>query len=263
MLGVILLFVLPGTLISSHGFMGMMAGMVLAVVLLAPTLSWLPATGNPLLKNGGTRVHIHSQIKMAVWIGLFAVTMFIFSATMIWEFLERLADTSGFDSVLVGKILSVDLVFAVLGSMTAVVLGGRFGSGRPFVVATTIFLLALALLSNTTTVAIYTVSTCLLTFAVGLGVSYVISIVADLDKDGRYVVLTVPAIGIGVMMAPVIGGLLTTSQEYLTLFMFAGNTAVLSLLAGLLALHIGLADIEKNSLHIGLADIEKNSHRKG
>ena len=42
--------------------------------------------------------------------------------------------------------------------------------------------------------------------AIGLGITYVITIVADLDMDGRYVVLTVPAIGIGVMIAPAIGG---------------------------------------------------------
>jgi len=246
MLGVILLFVLPGTLISSYGFMGMMAGMVLAVVLLAPMLSWLPATGNTLLEDGGTRVHIHSQLKLAIWIGLFAVTTFIFSATMIWGFIERLGDTAGLDALLLGKILSLALVFAVFGSMTAVALGDRFGSGRPFVVATATFLLALALLSTTTTVAIYTVGTCLLTFAIGLGISYVITIVADLDTDGRYVVLTVPAIGIGVMMAPAIGGLLTTSQEFPAIFMFAGITVVFSLLAGLLALHKGLAAVERN-----------------
>ena len=73
----------------------------------------------------------------------------------------------------------------------------------------------------------------------GLGITYVITIVAKLDMDGRYVVLTVPAIGIGVMIAPAIGGFLTDSQDFSAIFVVGGTTVVLSLLAGLYALHKG------------------------
>ena len=240
MLGVILLFLLPGTLISSYGFMGLMAGMVLAVLILAPALSWLPGTGTKQQEQEGEHTHIPPQLRLAVWIGLFAVMVFIFSATMIWAFVERLASTAGFEPVLVGKILSLTLVFAVVGSLAAVVMGDRFGSGKPFAAATLIFLLALAWLSSTTTVTNYAIGACLLTLAIGLGITYVITIVADLDMDGRYVVLTVPAIGIGVMTAPAVGGLLTASQDFSAIFVVGAITVVLSLLAGLFALKKGL-----------------------
>jgi len=240
MLGAIGLFVLPGTLIASYGFMGMMAGMVLAFVLLAPALSWLPARGHSQLERDGIDKPLPTtQLKLAVWVGLFAVTLFIFSATMIWAFVERLASTAGFEPVLVGKILSLTLLFAVLGSLLAMVLGDRFGSGKPFAAATIIFLTALAWLSQTTTVADYAIGACLLTLAIGLGITYVITIVADLDMDGRYVVLTVPAIGVGVMSAPAIGGFLTASQEYSAIFMVGSVIVILSLLAGLFALRMG------------------------
>lgn len=243
MLGAVGLFVLPGTLIASYGFMGMMAGMVLAVVLLAPALSWLPAEGYSQLEQDGTGKPLSAQSKLAVWVGLFAVSLFVFSATMIWAFVERLASTAGFESVLVGKILSLTLIFAVLGSLLAMVLGDRFGSGKPFAAATIIFLIALAWLSQTTTVTDYAIGACLLTLAIGLGITYVITIVADLDLDGRYVVLTVPAIGVGVMSAPAIGGLLTASQEYSAIFVVGSITIVLSLLAGLFALKKGLSEV--------------------
>lgn len=239
MLGAVLLFVLPGTLISSYGFMGMMAGMVLAVVILAPALIWLPAGGHTQLEQDGTRKTLPKQSKLAVWVGLCAVTLFIFSATMIWAFVERLASTAGFEPVLVGKILSLTLLFAVLGSLLAVVLGDRFGSGKPFAAAIIVFLIALAWLSTTATISDYAIGACLLTLAIGLGITYVITIVADLDMDGRYVVLTVPAIGVGVMTAPAIGGLLTASQEYSAIFVVGATTVLLSLLAGLFALKKG------------------------
>jgi len=240
MLGAILLFVLPGTLISSHGFMGMMMGMVLAVVILAPMLNWLPAAGSTQCEEDGASMKLPAHLRVAVWIGLFAVTLFIFSATMIWAFVERMANTAGFEAVLVGKILSLTLVFAVLGSVVAVVLGDRFGSGKPFIAAVMIFLLALVWLSNTTTVGHYAVGACLLTLAIGLGITYAITIVADLDKDGRYVVLTVPAIGIGVMSAPAIGGLLTASGKFAAIFATGGTVVIISMMAALFALKKGL-----------------------
>ncbi|MGB7453772.1 MAG: MFS transporter [Lysobacterales bacterium] len=239
MLGAIGLFVLPATLVAGYGFMGMMAGMVLAVVLLAPALSWLPSAGKSQLKLDGTRTPLPVQLRLAVWVGLFAASAFMFSATMIWAFVERLASTAGFEPVLVGKILSLTLVFAVLGSLLAVVLGDRFGSGKPFAAATLIFLIALARLSQTTTLTDYAIGACLLTLAIGLGITYVITIVAELDMDGRYVVLTVPAIGVGVMSAPAIGGLLTASQGFSAIFVVGSVSIVLSLLAGLFALKKG------------------------
>lgn len=240
MLGAILLMVLPGTLISSHGFMGMMMGMVLAVVLLAPALSWLPASGYIDQEYAGEKIHIPSQLRVAVWTGLFAVMVFIFSATMIWAFVERMANYAGFEPVLVGKILSLTLLFAVLGSLSAVVMGDRFGSGKPFTAAVMIFLLALAWLFSTTSLFNYAIGACLLTLSIGLGITYVITIVADLDIDGRYVVLTVPAIGIGVMTAPAIGGFLTAMQGYSAILVVGGVTVLVSLVAGLLALRNGL-----------------------
>ena len=247
MLGAILLFLLPDTLISNHGFMGMMVGMVLAVVLLAPAVGWLPCTGHTQLEDDGTKMHIPAQLKLAVWIGLFAVATFIFSATMVWAFVERMAVHAGFEPMLVDKILSLTLIFAVLGSLTAVVIGDRFGSGKPFGAATMMFLFALAWLSSTTTLTDYAIGACLLSVAIGLGITYVITIVADLDMDGRYVVLTVPALGVGIMAAPAIGGFLTTSQGFAAIFVVGGITVSLALLAGLLALHKGLAVVAKTT----------------
>jgi predicted MFS family arabinose efflux permease len=79
----------------------------------------------------------------------------------------------------------------------------------------------------------------MLTFAIGLGVTYVVTIVAELDIDGRYVVLTVPAIGIGVMIAPAVGGLLLASGGFSAIFVVGGMTVVLSWLAGYFALRKG------------------------
>jgi len=239
MLGAVLLFILPRTLVLSYGFAGLMMGMVLVVLLCAPALHWLPPAGAKHSGLKGRQTGIPARLRCAVWIGLFAAMMFVFSATMIWTFLERMANSAGLEAVLIGKILSLTLVFAMLGSLAAMLLGNRFGSGKPFAAATVIFLLALIFLSGFTSIARFAAGSCLLTLAIGLGITYTITIVANLDADGRYVVLTVPAIGIGVTAAPAIGGLLVSAGEFSAVLWVCSVTVVLALSAGLIALHRG------------------------
>ncbi len=239
MLGALLLLILPATFISRFGFMGLMMAMALTVLLLMPALTWLPASGHKHPEQGDGSIAMSSQLRLSIWIALFAVMFFIFSATMIWAFLERMASSAGFESVMVGNVLSLTLLFAVLGSLCAVVMGGRFGSGRPFAGAVTVFLLALTLLASGTTLLNYAIGACLFTFSVGLGISYVVTIVANLDMDGRYVVLSVPAMGIGVMAAPAISGLLSASQEFTVVLMTGGFSVLVSLVAGFFALRMG------------------------
>ena len=247
-LGAILILLIPEFLISRYGFMGMMTGMVLAVILLAPLLAWLPSTGNKHPNHQRGKIEVMPHFRLAMWSGLFAAMAFMFSATLVWTFLERMANAALFEFAMVGRILSLTLVFAVLGSLVAVMLGGRFGSSKPLGVATAIFLISLVLLSDSTSLMAYAIGACMLTFAIGLGITYVVTIVAELDTDGRYVVLTVPAIGIGVMIAPAAGGLLLVSGGFSAIFVVGGMTVVLSWLASYFALRKGEVPGDKHRI---------------
>ena len=238
-LGAILVLLLPEFLIARYGFMGMMTGMVLAVILLAPMLAWLPGTGNKHPNHQRGKTEAKPRFRLAIWSGLFAAMAFMFSATLVWTFLERMASAADFEFAMVGGVLSLTLVFAVLGSLVAVALGGRFGSSKPLGVATAIFLISLIFLSGSSSLMAYAIGACMLTFAIGLGLTYVVTIVAELDIDGRYVVLTVPAIGVGVMIAPATGGLLLAPGGFSAIFVVAGMTVVLSWLASYFALRKG------------------------
>jgi predicted MFS family arabinose efflux permease len=239
LLGAFLLVIFPGTLVAHFGLMGLMMGMVLTVLLLTPALRWLPVSGQKHPGQGVKSMVLTPQLRLAIWIALISVMFFIFSATMIWAFLERMAKSAGFEPVLVGNVLSLALICAVLGSMVAVVIGGRFGSGKPLIGATAMYLAAVFLLANGASLFLFAAGACLFTFSVGLGISYVVTIVANLDLDGRYVVLSVSAMGFGVMAAPAVGGLLTAVQGFTVVLMAGGLTVVVSLLAGLVALRTG------------------------
>lgn len=241
MLGAVLLFLLPGTLIARFGFTGLMLGMALAAALLAPLLLFLPPQGN---KEPRTDDQMHAVLPRgllpALWLALLGVTAFIFSATMLWAFVERMASEAGFEPVATGQVLSLTLLFAVLGSTLAVLLGDRYGLGKPLTGASLSFVLSLLVLSGTSSLAQFATGACLLTFAIGLGITYSVTVVAKLDLDGRYVVLSVPAIGVGVMLAPAVGGFLSVSGSYGPVFVAGAITISVSLAAALWALKMGL-----------------------
>ena len=244
-LGAILLLILPGAVIARWGFEGMMFAMAAVVVVCAVFLLKLPAAGAKGEENGPGREReaLAAILRLALWLALASVMVFLFSTTMIWAFVERMANDAGFEAIAVGNILSLTLVFAVGGSLLAMLLGERFGSGGPFAAACLLLLISLVLLNRVVSLGDYATAACLFTFSFGLGIPYVVTIVAELDLDGRFVVLTVPAIGIGVMAAPAVGGGLTQSSGYQAILWAGGIAVVLAAALSLLALKLGLPQV--------------------
>jgi MFS family permease len=109
-------------------------------------------------------------------------------------------------------------------------MGSRFGNVKPFLAGAVLSIIALILLNTHETFMVYALGACLQTFVIGLLLPFAITEVADLDTDGRYVVLSVPAIGIGAMAGPGIAGLLSQSGNFTPLLVFVGVTAVVSAL---------------------------------
>ncbi|MBT8065508.1 MAG: MFS transporter [Xanthomonadales bacterium] len=241
-LGAILLLILPGTVIARWGFEGMMVFMALMLLLLTPLLFGMPAGVDEDSRDdlAMTGAGLPSRLRVALWLALGAVMIFLFSTTMIWAFVERMANDAGFDPVATGNVLSLTLVFAVAGSLIAMAMGDRAGIGKPFGAACLLLLASLFLLAEVASLSDYALGACVFTFAFGLGIPYVVTIVAELDLDGRYVVLSVPAIGLGVMTAPAVGGYLTDAFGYQSILWTGGAAVAAALAVAAFALSLGL-----------------------
>jgi len=241
-LGAVLLLILPGAVITRWGFEGMMVFLALTLLLLSPLLFGMPrGDGEDHHGTGGAaKAALPVRLRTGLWLSLAAVMVFLFSTTMIWAFVERMASDAGFDPVATGNVLSLTLVFAVAGSLLAMGLGDRLGVGKPFGAACLLLLTSIAMLAGVDTLSEYATGACVFTFAFGLGIPYVVTIVAELDLDGRYVVLSVPAIGLGVMAAPAVGGYLTEALGYGAILWTGAGAVVAALLASALALSFGL-----------------------
>lgn len=231
--GAILLLLLPGTLVAQFGLNGVVYGIMGVSILLATGLFTLPHSGKieapeetaeePQFRPGAN--------PYAVWLALIATLLFFSAASGMWAFIERLGMHLLFDPETIGLLLAVTLLFATAGSLTTAWLGERFGHIKPFLGCTGLFLLALIGLSQATGFTLYAAATTVLTFAIGMGLPFAIAEVAKLDRDGRYIVLSIPAIGLGAMIGPASGGVLTDGGNFMPLIVAAGAALILSCLA--------------------------------
>jgi len=241
-LGAILLLILPGAVIARWGFEGLMAAMAAVLLLLSPMLLKLPARGTKgaqSIERADPRATAPA-LRLALWLGLASVTAYLFCTTMIWAFVERVANDAGFDPVATGNVVSLGLVLAIGGSLLAMAMGDRFGLAAPLSMSVAGLLASLWLLAGIDSLTTFTIAACLFTFAFGLGIPYIVTVVAQLDVDGRFVVLTVPAIGIGVTLAPALGGMLTGVGGHTALLLAGGLSVLVALTLALLALGVGM-----------------------
>lgn len=228
-IGVVLLMILPATVLPLWGFVGLSAALIVAMVLLAPSIILMPPQGF----RGASEDEQHggSSASRSVWFALVACSLFMCGQTAIWGFVERMGAGAGFNPTSVGTILAVSLTFAIAGSLLAAWFGNRYGCLRPLISAHLVFFVSLAALTRGELFEAYALGACLVMFSVGLGISYSVSTVAELDSDGRFVVLSVPAIGIGIMFGPGIAGFLARGGSYAPVLAFGFVTLLISLLA--------------------------------
>jgi predicted MFS family arabinose efflux permease len=233
--GALLLLILPATAIARWGFDGAVFGMIVVIVFLSPFLFWIPSRGSkgpdsevlPIDVPEPAGSGLPSQTPY-IWGAILATLIFFAGASAIWAFIERIGAQGGHDPAAVGVLLSVTLVFAVIGSVLAALIGGRFGNVKPFLAGGLAFLLALAFLAASQQFALYAIGACVVTFAIGFMLPVAITEIAELDVDGRYVVLSVPAIGIGAMAGPGIAGVLSQSGSFSSLLIFGGTVVVIA-----------------------------------
>ncbi len=230
--GAILFLVLPSTLMADRGFDGLVLGMILTIIILSPLLLFVPRAG--VKDEGYAGLDVPTGDKSlpvtTIWLTLLGTVLFFSAETTIWAFIERIGSVMEFEASAVGNLLSAALVCALLGSFLAIYLGGKFGNIRPLVSSGLLFFFALLGLAEADDFDFYAVSACAVMFSVGFGIPYAFSEIAELDTDGRYIILTVPAIGVGAMIGPAIAGYLAQGKNFIPVLMFGAVCIALAIL---------------------------------
>jgi len=213
--GVILLFALPATLIPRFGFMGTALGMAGVVALLIP-LVLLLGRGS-IAVAGADAPGREQQVAAArrhdgswpVWRALGATLIMFLGGSAIWAFEERIANVHQFDAEWVGQVLGISLIASAIGSLAGGALGVRLGTSRAYWIGTGLMILGvLGVAEPSANPTYYAIGACLFLTGWGVAVPLLYARVADTDPNGRYIALSIPAIGVGSIIGPAMAGFL-------------------------------------------------------
>ena len=216
--GAFLLVVLPSTLLPTMGVSGVIWGMIIMVFVLSAGLLTMPSCGkadSDHTSESGIDEPFDSNTALTyVWLALICTCIYFGAASAIWSFLERMGSTGGLSQTDIGNTLALTLVFAALGSLVTGWLGSSFGNVKPFLISTFLLVISLVVLARFEATEVFSVGACLFSFSFGVGVPFAVAEVAKRDPDGRFVMLSVTAIGVGAMIGPLLGGALIEDQDY-------------------------------------------------
>lgn len=211
--GAIILFVLPMTPAASFGFTGTIWGMAICIAILLPFLFLLPASWQkePITAAVPTAVSQGAigQPKINLIAIAFAVTALLTlfaSVSAIWAFAEHMGRASGFDEARVGQLLAMTIITGIAGSAAVAVVGNRINTVVAFVGSTAMIIASLICLTIKGNFPLYAFGNCLYMFAWAAGTPLAMAEIARLDRDGRYISLIAPAIGVGGMVGPGVAG---------------------------------------------------------
>lgn len=243
--GALVMLVVPATLATRYGFGGTVAGMAVCVVVLLPLLFFLPRAWAKDTRTGEHVGGAAPRVNLgAIWCAILSLLLLFASVSAIWAFAERMGRLSGFSAESVGALLAVTLLAGVAGSVIVAVIGNRVNTVWAFVACIAAIGVSLLCLSIKGSFPLYVLGNCLYMIGWAAGTPLAMAEIARLDRDGRYVSLLVPAIGVGGMIGPgVAGWLLEVSSPFSVLTYTAATAlaaAVTMIVAARLARHTAL-----------------------
>ena len=224
MVGVVLLFVLPATLIPRFGFSGVVFGVVILLVCLSPLIFWLSkkplsdfvsqsgsreagasfSSSDAGVKPSSFRAGRHAP---AYW-ALASMVAFFIGASSIWAFLERIAVARNFDAATIGILIGVTLFCSVLAPLVAGAAPARIGYLKPFLAGCALLLIGTVEVTLSSNFALFAMGACLYMLGWSGALPFSYSMIVAADTDGRHIALAPFAFGVGSMIGPMVGGYL-------------------------------------------------------
>ena len=239
-MGIFLLLTLPIYVIAQWGFEGLLYALTGLTLLLSITFIWVPKAGVKG-KDDSERKETGRTSTVAILSSLLGIFTFFSGMSAVWTYMERLGVDAGFTNATIGQILSLSLFLALFGAVLAATIADKFNRIFPLLVGLLTVLVSEFLFSMQLTLSIYAVAACLFNMAFAFTLSFLVTLTADLDFNGRFVVLTVPAIAFGNVVGPAVAGSLIGEHGYTGVMLLAEFTIVITCVLIIIAIKTGLA----------------------
>jgi MFS family permease len=225
-----LIFMLPRLATSYDLFVvgqGITAALMaagIALILIVPkhgTKSGVPAkaaaTGSP-------------GIPQAVLVMALLVLMLnVMAEGAIWAFLERIAVSGGLTTSFAATAMAFSFFASGIGSIAAALMGRRFGSTGPFVVAVVLSISSVWVLWASSTESIFFAGVMLFALAWNLGSPYRMALATRADSSGRYSTFVPAMQTLGAALGPAIAGLLIVNGSFTPVYIMSTSAWVLTL----------------------------------
>jgi predicted MFS family arabinose efflux permease len=198
-----LLFLLSSALFAGYSQVLLLLALM-SVVILCMVLSYaLPGAGNAAKhseqkRSGDLFLSILSLTALAISFAGFAG---------LWAFFERMAVASALDPAFTATWLAVGLITSGVGPLCAAVLGDKLGRSLPLAGAAVISILCLLVLLGDITATRYAATLTLLPLAYYFGITYMFSVIAEADHNGKMAGQMSFALAVGAGSGPALFGM--------------------------------------------------------
>lgn len=212
------------------GAMGGYYGLAAAVLLISPLFFWLPdppsanqadaeqkskiASLSPLQRFAehlGIRGAPNKGFAIAALIALF---IYEIGQGAIQVFLEQFGLRAGLGEIRIGEILGVAAFIGLSGGVVAAWMANRFGNLRPALIGIALNVIVAASLAMWTTPIAFAVLYVCWNASFYFVVPYILGIMSEMDRTGRWAVATDAVWWLGAAPGPAIGGYVVASAGY-------------------------------------------------
>jgi len=158
-------------------------------LLLLPFIFWIPHQGRQIEKPNLEAGSIKPANVVPLFAAMIAFMLFTAAEGGIWAYIEPIGNASGLDDVAVGRILAITQVAGVAASIFMSWLSTRYGRTFPIISGLLLFIVGSYLLSVNTPYG-YFAGAMVTQFLYIFLVPYFLLICVELDKTGRFFVLS-------------------------------------------------------------------------
>jgi len=211
-LAALALWALP-LLFARFGLQALYASLALLMLLAFALTGAFPATApsvRPVVQAAGA-----GTAWGRVLLALAAVLLFYIGLIAVWAFIGSIAEAAGIATTSVGPILSLATMMGIVGSLTAAWIGNRGTRSTWLLLGYGGMLLSVALLFGLPQVLRFALAAVIFKYVWTFVLPFIISCIADMDRNGQLVNSMNLAIGGGLAIGPALAGRMLQPESVL------------------------------------------------
>lgn len=166
---------------------------------------------------------VASAFPLAIFSALFVIFLIYAGDGAVWAFAERIAIHGGLTAEQAGAGVGWSLFAGTIGSLTAAIMGNRWGFNLPMAIAVLASILSVVWLQYLDSPLAFMCAIALNGWAWNFGSGFRMGLVATLDRSGRFTPLITGMQLLGTTAGTTVAGLLVVAGDFKWVYLFASG----------------------------------------